>query len=226
MSRSVLFLVVMAAVGCSRLDEDGGQGTGGKADDPTSDAGMECLAELTAPPVGDVEEAWVDLGAWQAPCDYPYGQASVPGYSLGGPEFWIYGAAELARLEAIGQSLSYGRAHFSYENATPAAKRCVVAAQQRFADIMADAPASVAQLDEATDWSGSFFNWTNDYTGATNGSASFRGLWMYNGSLVKWVSETRSDGTCYLPTRAKLDAFAEACRSSYPSCRGESYPND
>ena len=91
---------------------------------------------------------------------------------------------------------------------------------------MASPPAQVALLDSETNWSGGFYNWTNDYTGAANGVAGYRGLWMYNGSLVKWVSETRSDGTCFLPTLQKLEAFAEACRSSYPSCRGDSYPAD
>ena len=69
-----------------------------------------------------------------------------------------------------------------------------------------------------------FWNWNNDLTDAPPGRVpTSRALWLYDGSrgdggLIKWISETERDGTCHLPTRDDLVAFAKACVTDFPSC--------
>ena len=85
------------------------------------------------------------------------------------------------------------------------------AAAIRFETIMADPPEQLVQLRDTTSWSGSFFNWNDDYSESTWGDASGSRLWAWRTGLIKWISQTARDGSCYLPTRELVVRAAESC---------------
>ena len=142
-----------------------------------------------------------------APTSYDYPQAT--GFSLGGTEFW--------------QKWSGGHnPTYSFSAGTDAGRLCMQASAIRFESIMADAPAELVQLNEATNWSGSFFNWNDDYSGPSSfGDASGPRLWAWRTGLIKWISQTAKDGTCHLPTRELVIKAATACLERGTGAAGE-----
>jgi hypothetical protein len=110
-------------------------------------------------------------------------------------------------------------ADHEWATGTPEGQRCMWASVARFEAIMTDAPPElVAFLAEHTSWDGSFNNWNDDYAGkspdgeAAYGNARGARLWASRNDLSKWVSATAKDGSCYLPTRKMVVAFASACK--------------
>lgn len=156
----------------------------------------------------DVTKSFITfpVGA-EAPTDYDYPDGN--GFSLGGTEFW--------------QKWSGGHnPTYSFDEGTDAGRRCMQAAAIRFETIMADAPAELIQLRDTTNWSGSFFNWNDDYSGpGAYGDASSSRLWAWRTSLIKWISQTSKDGSCYLPTRELVIKVANACLATAASNNGE-----
>ena len=142
-----------------------------------------------------------------APTDYAYPDGN--GFSLGGTEFW--------------QKWSGGHnPTYSFDEGTDKGRLCMQASAIRFTTIMADAPAELKELNEKTSWSGSFFNWNDDYSGeGAYGDASSARLWAWRTSLVKWISQTAKDGSCYLPTRAMVVAAATKCLATGAANAGE-----
>jgi hypothetical protein len=131
-----------------------------------------------------------------APTSYAYPRAT--GFNLGGTEFW--------------QKWSGGHnPTYSFSAGTDAGRLCMQASAIRFETIMAEAPAELVQLNEATNWSGSFFNWNDDYSRADWGDASGPRLWAWRTSLIKWISQTKKDGSCLLPTRDLVIKAATNC---------------
>src|SRR5690606_17756560 len=100
---------------------------------------------------------------------------------------------------------------YSFSEGTDAGRLCMQAAAIRFEAIMADPPAELVQLREESNWSGSFFNWNDDYSRADWGDASGPRLWAWRTTLIKWISQTKRDGSCLLPTRDLVVKAAEAC---------------
>jgi hypothetical protein len=132
-----------------------------------------------------------------APADYEYPDGGE--FNLSGTEFW--------------QKWSGGHnPTYSFEEGTDAGRRCKQAAAIRFEAIMKNPPAELVKLKADTEWDGSFFNWNDDYS-ADNafGSAGTPRLWAWRTYLIKWISQTGKDGSCYLPTLALVEKAAKAC---------------
>ena len=131
-----------------------------------------------------------------APASYDYPDGN--GFSLGGTEFW--------------QKWSGGHnPTYSFSEGTDAGRLCMQASAIRFEEIMKDAPAELVKLRDETNWNGSFFNWNDDYSKADFGDASNPRLWAWRTSLIKWISQTKKDGSCLLPTRDLVIKAATAC---------------
>lgn len=132
----------------------------------------------------------------EAPTSYAYPRGN--GFSLGGTEFW--------------QKWSGGHnPTYSFSAGTDAGRLCMQASAIRFEEIMKEPPAELVQLRDETNWSGSFFNWNDDYSQAEWGDGSGPRLWAWRTSLIKWISQTRKDGSCFLPTKDLVIKAASVC---------------
>ena len=101
---------------------------------------------------------------------------------------------------------------YSFSDGTDAGRRCMQASAIRFGEIMKDPPAELVQLRAESSWGGSFFNWNDDYSDPNAyGNGSSARLWAWRTHLIKWISQTRRDGTCYLPTLDQVTRAARAC---------------
>ena len=138
--------------------------------------------------------------------DYTYPRAES--FRLGGTEFW--------QKWTGGQNPTY-----SYYDGSEPGKRCMYASARRFEAIMADPPEALLALKENSNWGGSFFNWNDDFTGSDYGDGRSARLWAWRTSLVKWISQTNQDGSCYLPTREMVENLAESCGGRAASRDGE-----
>ena len=145
----------------------------------------------------DVTKLVVTLPAGApAPASYRYPQAT--GFSLGGTEFW--------------QKWSGGHnPTYSFGEGTDAGRLCMQASAIRFEEIMKDPPVELVKLRDETNWNGSFFNWNDDYSKSEWGDATNPRLWAWRTSLIKWISQTKQDGSCLLPTRDLVVKAATAC---------------
>lgn len=114
-------------------------------------------------------------------------------------------------------------ADHGWDNGTEYGKRCMWAAVLRFEAIMKDPPAELkAFLAEYTKWSGSFYNWVDDYSKPESyGDASGARLWAWRTGLSKWISAAAKDGSCYLPTRQMVIDYAKACKDHAADNNGE-----
>ncbi|GAB5546309.1 MAG: hypothetical protein SangKO_060690 [Sandaracinaceae bacterium] len=131
-----------------------------------------------------------------APESYQYPR--VDGFGLGGTEFW--------QQWPDGHSPT-----FSFSDGTDHGRRCMQASAIRFETIMADPPESMVRLREESNWSGRFFNWNDDFTLSEWSDGRGARLWAWRTGLVKWISQTNRDGTCWLPTREMVERVAEDC---------------
>ena len=130
------------------------------------------------------------------------------GFHMGGTEFW--------------QKWSGGKnPTYSYSQGSPYGRRCMYASARRFEAIMADPPPSLVILKEESNWSGSFFNWNDDYSFSDWGDGTSARLWAWKTHLVKWISQTNKDGSCYLPTLEMVEKLAENCLAKAQTGLGE-----
>ncbi len=210
MSKSASLLPLLLAstlAACATGPMDDTQ-SGDRADEFAADAGPDTtLLEDGYDEARNVNQAIVVLADDTLP---PESYAVPPqdsGMNLGGTEFW-------QRFPGGEMPL------FSYPGGTELGRRCMYASAVRFSTIMADPPAEILQVLETTNWSGSFFNWNDDFSGG-DGSASGARLWAWRTGLIKWISQTNSDGTCHLPTRDMLIAAAEDCLATAERSEGE-----
>lgn len=174
-------------------------------------AATSSRCDVTADPYAearDVTKHRVSFPAGTAaPTSYDYPNGGE--FSLGGTEFW--------------QKWSGGHnPTYSFSEGTDAGRRCMQAAAYRFEAIMANAPAELVKLDAETNWSGSFFNWNDDYSHETAyGDASGARLWAWRTGLIKWISQTAKDGSCFLPTLDMVVRAATSCLQTGASGAGE-----
>lgn len=114
-------------------------------------------------------------------------------------------------------------ADHGWENGTEFGKRCMWAAVFRFEAIMKDVPPELKSfLAEHTRWSGSFYNWVDDYSKPESfGDASGARLWAWRTGLSKWISQAAKDGSCYLPTKQMVIDYAKACKEHQAGNAGE-----
>lgn len=144
-----------------------------------------------------------------APERYDYPDSGGSGMNLGGTEFW--------------QKWSGGHnPTYSYSEGTEAGKLCMQASAVRFEEMMKDPPQELVKLKAESNWGGSFFNWNDDYSDPTAyGDASGARLWAWRTGLIKWISQTKKDGSCYLPTREMVIRAAQACLQTGSGAAGE-----
>lgn len=139
----------------------------------------------------------------------PYDRPVAEGFSLGGTEFWQKWQGGLNPT-------------YSYSAGTEAGRKCMYASARRFEAVMATQPEALIKLKEETNWSGSFFNWNDDFSPENaNGSARGAVLWAWRTSLVKWISQTGTDGRCYLPTLEMVESAADNCLTKGQNNDGE-----
>jgi len=119
-------------------------------------------------------------------------------------------------------------ADHDWTKGTEFGKRCMWAANLRFEAIMKEAPAElVAFLGEYSAWSGSFYNWVDDFSGKGEdgseayGDASGARLWAWRTGLSKWISQAAKDGSCYLPTKKMVVDYVAACKEHQASNDGQ-----
>ena len=167
-------------------------------DDDFEANGCEATAESLEEIGKMVDVSYVRPNLLEAQPDR-YRSPSVTGVSMGGKEFW--------------QKWPGGHSPtFSFSEGSPFGQRCMQASAERFTAIMSELPEEVAKLREETNWSGSFFNWNDDYSGeGSSGRARGPRLWAWRTGLIKWISQTTSDGACFLPTRELVLEMAATC---------------
>lgn len=133
------------------------------------------------------------------------------GFSYGGCEYWPFAVSASPYPDHIVWGCSPG--------SSPEANACMAAGMRRLAVILQDPPQELLDL-KAQRGISSFFNWNNDYYGAPDGRQGTERLWLYNGSLIKWITMTDRDGSCRLPTREDLIDFAKGCLEATPGADG------
>lgn len=127
---------------------------------------------------------------------------SMNGFSFGGCEYWPYAVSASPYPDSIVWGCSPG--------SSPEAQKCMAAGMRRLAVILQNPPEQLKKVKEKYRIS-SFFNWNNDYYGAPEDRQGSERIWLYNGSLIKWMSGTNRDGTCKLPEKEDLIRFLDRC---------------
>jgi hypothetical protein len=191
MRTTALGLLLLSACVMDPADEDRDhRGGGGKADEDTTPDIYADARDVTHAVV--VFEEGV---ASPASYDYPHAE----GFYLSGTEFW--------------QKWSGGKnPTYSFGDGTDAGRLCMQAAAIRFEAIMAEPPEELVKLREETNWNGAFFNWNDDYSNPDSwGDGSAARLWAWRTGLIKWISQTKQDGSCLLPTRDLVVKAAVSC---------------
>lgn len=130
------------------------------------------------------------------------------GFNLGGTEFW--------QKWPGGENPTY-----SFLDGTEYGRRCMLASAKRFQAIMSEPSEALKNLKLSSNWSGSFFNWNDDYSLSDWGDGSSARLWAWRTTLIKWISQTNKDGSCYLPTLEMVEKMVENCQSRADSNGGE-----
>jgi hypothetical protein len=179
--------------------------------EPESEVEAPCAEALADSPwaaVYDLDLGLVALGdELVSPESYP--RPAVADFFMGGSEYW--------------QKWSGGKGPlFGYNGGTEMGRRCMAAAALRFQLLMADPPESMVKLQEETNWRGSFFNWVDDYSHEDSwGNASGARLWAWRTGLIKFISQTDTDGSCCLPTRSMMESLAQNCLERAEAYSGE-----
>ena len=155
----------------------------------------------------DVNKHKVEFGEDVVAESYQYPQVST-GFGLGGTEFW--------QKWAEGHNPTY-----SFYEGTAHGRRCMQASAIRFESIMAEPPEELVTLKEESNWSGRFFNWNDDYSQSEWGDGRSARLWAWRTGLVKWISQTNKDGSCYLPTLDLVKSLAANCAAYAERSDGE-----
>ena len=168
------------------------QVTGDEANEPSETTEVDAYSQARDVTIHRVTfEEDFEVPAYQYP-------ASAFGMRLGGTEFW--------QKWPEGENPTY-----SFSDGTTYGRRCMVASAIRFSEIMKNAPENLKRLREESSWSGSFFNWNDDFSKSPWGDGRGARLWAWRTSLIKWISQTNQDGSCYLPTLAMVEAVADTC---------------
>jgi hypothetical protein len=134
---------------------------------------------------------------------------SVNDYSFSGCEYWPYKVEGSPYPDHIQWGCTSG---------SDAAKKCMAQAMVDLAKILQDPPAELKAFSQKNGIS-SFYNWNNDMTDAPADRGDRKPyLWIYNKSLIKWMSTTTRDGTCIVPTRDDLVKLMTDCMDNL-NCR-------
>jgi hypothetical protein len=139
----------------------------------------------------------------------PYERAQVTTrFRLSGTEFWQKWTGGLNPT-------------YQYSEGTVFGRRCMFASARRFEAIMNNPPPAIDELRDNSRWSGGFFNWNDDYSQSDWSDGSSARLWAWRTTLIKWISQTNRDGSCYLPTYDMVETAALSCQSRAERSDGE-----
>lgn len=202
------------------LARDGDDGLFGTEDDDLFDDITAVDDVLYVGPVAMRQLVAMVAGTCEEPVD-PYAAARDPSIArvtfpddLAAPERYDYPAADGFRLSGTEFWQKWSGGHsptYSFAEGSDFGRRCMQASAIRFETIMADPPAELVRLRDESGWSGSFFNWNDDYAESTWSDGSGGRLWAWRTSLIKWISQTNRDGSCWLPTRELVQRAAASC---------------
>ncbi len=177
-------------------------------DDDFEANGCEATAE-TLKEIGAMVDVTYVRPNLLEPVPERYTAPSVESVSMGGKEFWQKWPGGHSPTFSFGEGSEFGQ-------------RCMQASAERFAAIMSELPEDIAKLRENTNWSGSFFNWNDDFSGEGSfGKAAGPRLWAWRTGLIKWISQTSSDGASFLPTRDLVLEAAATCLTKGEDNDGE-----
>lgn len=198
------------------MDSDTAMGSDSAMGDTAVIAGDASPTGDSAEPIDDMWSVARDVTVHRVvfpagspvPEGYDYPNSGGAPFSLGGTEFW--------QKWSGGQNPTY-----SFADGSDNGKRCMYASARRWEAIMAVVPESLVDLREQSGWGGSFFNWNDDYSNDSWGDGSGARLWAWRTSLVKWISQTNKDGSCYLPTLQMVEALVVDCMAQAESSDGE-----
>jgi hypothetical protein len=181
------------------------------SDDPCADALANSPWSGFAP-VYDLEAAHVEFpDGLRAPEDYP--RPRIQDFRMGGSEYWQKWAGGKGPLFGYGSD---------QQGSTEMGRRCMAAAALRFELLLIDPPEAMVELKANSNWGGSFFNWVDDFSHEDSwGSASAGRLWAWRTGLIKFISQTATDGSCYLPTRTMMESLAQDCLETAERSDGE-----
>ena len=191
--------------------EDSSESVDDASEESESDAGPE------SGDTEEVEDPWapaLDVNLHRVVFDEsleaPNYQYPTPGtgFNLSGTEFW--------QKWPGGENPTY-----SFSVGTDYGRRCMLASAKRFEAIMSEPSDALKDLKLNSNWSGSFFNWNDDYSLSDWGDGSSARLWAWRTTLIKWISQTNKDGSCYLPTLEMVETMVENCQSKSDSYDGE-----
>jgi hypothetical protein len=206
---SATFIALLALLGACGAEDQGSVGDSDRADEFEGE--WDCVKDAPAPNVGDVNNPEVSLGGVLTDCKY---RAQLRAeFVLSGPEFSEMDPDRIAWLDGE-DVLASGTNHFFFSVATTAAKRCSLAAQQRFWDIMSDPSQAVLDYQERyPNWIGQFYNVTQDYSEMYGDKASAQ-LAFHSESnptgIINFISVALPDGMCSLPTQDMVTELLSA----------------
>ena len=178
--------------------------------DPIEELVQDNPCEATDPfaEAYDVNKHLIAIPEGTEPPTYVGGKSDDGVFGMNGSEYW--------QKWPGGENPLFG-----YYGGTDAGKLCMHASARRFDAIMNAAPESLRQLVENSNWNGRFFNWNDDYSNSSSSTGYSARLWAWRTTLVKWISQTNGDGTCYLPTLAMVEALASNCADRAANYDGE-----
>ncbi len=196
LTTTLIAALSVAACSSAQTDDVASQEGAYSAYDPSAAAGDAGSGEGGAAATWASEAPGIELDAKGFPKNKYIG-----GHSFSGCEYWPY---------AVSASPYPDHIQWGCTSGSDEAQLCMAAGMRRLAVILSDPPPQLAQVKQKYGIS-SFFNWNNDYYGAPPDRRGSERIWLYNGSLIKWMSATNRDGTCKLPERADLERFLDKC---------------
>ncbi|MFT5357259.1 MAG: hypothetical protein ACI9KE_004493 [Polyangiales bacterium] len=108
---------------------------------------------------------------------------------------------------------------FSWNEGTDYGKRCSQASAIRLEALWnyADEDGNLLGREAFEDllngsgWRGTMYNWAEDVSEGGRASFDPASMWAWRTGAIKWISVTRADGSCDLPTLDLLQRFSATC---------------
>lgn len=100
-----------------------------------------------------------------------------------------------------------------WEQGSDIGKKCQWASLFRFEAIFKNPPAEAEELRRASTWSGSFWQWIDDYAGGDRSVQDPTACYAYSSGLYKWIGSSGKGDVCRLPTRAMVVGMMKECKA-------------
>jgi len=199
-----LFVATACTSGAAEMDEEETVPSESALTASTDAEDATALADIKAKAIADITKKSVSLkknrsSLLMVPKSSPSSGARTTEFSLYGVDWFQQwdGGLNADHNDAAG---------------TDQGKLCMWAAVYRFEAIMADPPQELKDVKAVSTWGGSFYNWVDDFSQATDSRPSGAKAWAWASGLSKWISQVSKAGTCYLPTKELLIDYAADCK--------------